>query len=529
MYYCVIILFSFVASLTGSVRSEPPLTTTGQRASNLPHRTRSAGSRNTNNTRTRRTEVDSATLRLRPVTPVLLEPVRPASANSRPPNSGAPHTNGPPNSRPPNSGAPPQVPSDSYDYLPPYSPPTAHQRHASEPALLAEPPPSYDEIFGRRRRGEKSRGERSRLSRRSQSHREVLDAPPVDTQPTGRVSNSSRRLISLTKLFGRSRRSSSQTEPVPLDPSTGPADDFTADWVASYSRTPRPFPTTRHESLSVASMSLVDSSASLPVPYRHPPPFTTAENSGHQSTSNQFIRHPPPQLGSSQSLNVLGTRSIGRTRNDHHSNSGQRQDRPRPSSSYVPTENTGSTPSTPNNRTHRLDNSGSTPVISNSCFNILGPTAHTPTPNTPTTSRIRAPGFSRGPSGSTLSLQHVSHLSSNANTNNINAVTSPSPPSTPTRPVECASTPTHPVECASSASTLVHAASVESVTCEADTSGSRAARRLRAETRRLLQQEITVTSEEEQHRCVCVWACMLLLHMHYNDSPLQSNEQPLPG
>ena len=537
--FCVVMysisFFSFVASLMGSVRSEPQLIrthlNTGQRSSNIPHRIRSTGSKSTrrtdqDNTRTRRTE-DSLT-----VPPVLSEPVRPSSA---------PNTDEPPNSRPPDSGGP-QAPSDSYDYLPPYSPPAGHQRHASEPGLLAEPPPSYDEIFGRRRRGE-----RSRLSRRSQSQREVLDAP-VDrpsssdmsnlplarvsnstgrvSTSTGRVSNSSRRLISLTNLFRRSRRSSSQADVVPTDPGTGPADDFTADWVASYSRTPRPFPTTRHEALSVTNagtMSLVDSSsASLPVPYRHPPPFIAAENT--VQAPNQIRRsQPPPQHGSSQSLNVLGTRSIVRTRNDLHGNSGQRQARPRPYSSFAsPTDTTGSTPSTPNNRTRRLDNSGATPVMSSSCFNILVPTPHTPTPHphTPTLhtpTRIRAPVLSRVSSGSTSSLQHASqHLSSNANTNNVNAVARASACSSPASHVMSG------VECASSASTLVHPASVESVSCEPDASVSRAsvesvscepdasvsraAMRLRAETRRLLQQEITVTSEEEQHRCVvCVW------------------------
>ena len=418
-----------------------------------------------------RDEIDPSTT-FRPITPVLMGTFRSASA----PNSSGQDSPLTTNPRPDTSlqgvqqqpsgeqnqnstiPPPPQVSADSYDYLPPYSPPRnreeqttdSHQRHVSEPVLLTEPPPSYDEIFGsnrereprdRHRRRRRQGEERSRFMRRSStsSHRETGndDNSQVSSRPSSRQSSGHRRLASLTNLFRRSRRhthadgeqsntpSGATAASQSVLPASRPRDvtEYTADWVASYSHTPRPFPTTRHDNLAVrstgsisglshsqVSRTLSDTSNSRlppprrrhppnPIPYRHPPPFPSAENL-LQVTSQSFL---PPSHGSSQSLNVQSTGSSrlpvpsARSRNDRDGNSRPSTSlvRSRPSSAYITTDsivnssqtarapNAGSTHSTPGLLSRRLVNTG---MMSSSCFDILAPhtsTSHTSQPVAP--------------------------------------------------------------------------------------------------------------------------------------------------
>ena len=403
----------------------------------------------------------------RPITPVLMGTFRSASA----PNSSGQDSPLSINPRPETSlqvvqpqptgehnqnatvPPPPQVSADSYDYLPPYSPPRnregqatdSHQRHVSQPTLLAEPPPSYNEIFGsnaekeprdRHRRRRRQGEERSRFMRRSStsSHRDTAndnDNSQVTSRPSSRQSTGHRRLVSLTNLFKRSRRHTHvdgerSTTPSGATPSQSNSSvlpesrqrdvrEYTADWVASYSHTPRPFQTTRQETLAVrstgsiphsqVSRTLSDTTNSRlppprrrhpqnPIPYRHPPPFPSAENL-LQASSQSFL---PPNHGSSQSLNVQSTGSSrlpvpsARSRNDRDGNSRPSAGlvRSRPSSAYIATDtpnvdapwmphasNGGSTHSTPGLLSRRLINTG---MMSSSCFDILAP--HTPTQHT---------------------------------------------------------------------------------------------------------------------------------------------------
>ena len=189
---------------------------------------------------------------------------------------------------------PPQVASDSFDYLPPYSPPRnvrgsqASQRSAilATPQGYPDPPPSYEEIFGQQSQSRGSQRQRhaSRYSRgrqeesggrgSSQSHGDG------GHHPSSR-SSGQRRLSSLTSLFKRSRRHSHDPgahhtshhipspRSHPLDQtsttsglaeiqggasqgavqrvhqdtaSTSPRQPLqrTASWVAAYNQTPRP-------------------------------------------------------------------------------------------------------------------------------------------------------------------------------------------------------------------------------------------------------------------------------------------------
>ena len=97
----------------------------------------------------------------------------------------ADHHSGPP---------PPQVSADSYDYLPPYSPPRESQleqeRQLSNPPLYPEPPPSYEEIFGRHRHRHRQHGYSPRNSNGSrgggeeeEEEEEEGDSHPLDKSP----------------------------------------------------------------------------------------------------------------------------------------------------------------------------------------------------------------------------------------------------------------------------------------------------------------------------------------------------------
>ena len=243
---------------------------------------------------------------------------------------------------------PPQVSVDSYDYLPPYSPPsgrgvsthqpTRDQTQFSEPQSYPEPPPSYDEIFGGGRRGGRRRRNRASNLRRSQTSGEQSIQSPDGSRPASqssesrlfsRNSSNQRRLPSLSRLFKRSRRhshtgasehinsSSQQTnEATPMD-----ITEYTASWVESYSHTPRPAEVLSTMSTggvsnthSQASRALSDTTTTrsspsarreLPVPYRHPPPFQ-GESIPQSSMSDVGGRsYPPPRRNISQSRGSL--------------------------------------------------------------------------------------------------------------------------------------------------------------------------------------------------------------------------------
>lgn len=203
-------------------------------------------------------------------------------------------------SGPSSAPQPPQVSADSYDYLPPYSPPqsggrpqqqaperTAHpssqqrvqSRPVSEPPLYPEPPPSYDEIFGgqssggrqRRRRGQRRQGgaETSNDGGNRRARSELRRSTSQNEGPI-RPSASQRRLASLTNLFRRARRhtqsSSSQNQravqqsqaPMSSNVAVGPMDanEYVASWVESYSRTPRPVEAMEARAEAFSSLSL---------------------------------------------------------------------------------------------------------------------------------------------------------------------------------------------------------------------------------------------------------------------------------
>ena len=221
---------------------------------------------------------------------------------------------------------PPRVSTDSYDYLPPYSPPqnggrpqsqqqlqlqqeaAAQQssqqrprsRQSSEPPLYPEPPPSYDEIFGgqsssgrqRRRRGQRRQrgaetlpGANEDGNRRSRS--ELRRSSSQNEGPI-RPSSSQRRLASLTNFFRRAKRQThsgnSQNQSsravqnninTPTSVNTSAADacppmdtnEYVASWVESYSRTPRPVEAmeARAEAMSLS----VGSTATHSLAYSH--------------------------------------------------------------------------------------------------------------------------------------------------------------------------------------------------------------------------------------------------------------------
>lgn len=192
---------------------------------------------------------------------------------------------------------PPQAGTDSYDYLPPYSPPrpveypgnqvsTAVVQQAQQ--VYHEPPPSYEEIFGQQNGGRQRQRQR-RPSQQSRSRQEEDRVRGGESQSqtdrsshrTGSRTSGHRKLPSLTSLFKRSRRHSrdlhlshrsnraqhreqvTSSSPVPdnqvaLSPSGASETDYqagspepstlqrTASWVASYSQTPRPITAYQH-------------------------------------------------------------------------------------------------------------------------------------------------------------------------------------------------------------------------------------------------------------------------------------------
>ena len=307
---------------------------------------------------------------------------------------------------------PPQVTADSYDYLPPYSPPTEsraggggqqpppshnqpqqrqqqqiQQRQQQQQGAFAEnsypdPPPSYDEIFGRSSSNGKEakepsrRRSRHRNEARSQRTRSERNSSP--RQPSSNFG----RLSSLTNLFRRTLRHTRSEGGT--DGGGGPpvADDYTAQWVASYSHTPRPHdamemqqqqqqsrsPATPIRGPTVSSPGSPQFAVSRqlgqphpradanpyvtnpPIPYRHPPPFPTPQN------TEQVDSHPTTPIsgrgtvrGSRGSLNLSLTRLPGgdstpgiirsRTPRDNGVQiRGLSRDRPRPASAYLPSE-----------------------------------------------------------------------------------------------------------------------------------------------------------------------------------------------
>ena len=201
---------------------------------------------------------------------------------------------------------PPHVSVDSYDYLPPYSPPQnggggrpqnqqeqatrlqpsrdqqrVQNRQGSEPPLYPEPPPSYDEIFGgnnsggrqRRRRGQRRQhgAESSNETNDSGSRqsRSALRRSTSQNEGPIRPSSSQRRLASLTNLFRRARRHTlstnshnqravrSQTS-TPINDASRPMDanEYVASWVESYSRTPRPVEAMEARAEAMSSVSV---------------------------------------------------------------------------------------------------------------------------------------------------------------------------------------------------------------------------------------------------------------------------------
>ena len=235
---------------------------------------------------------------------------------------------------------PPHVSADSYDYLPPYSPPqnrgqtrqeqervvqqqqlSSQQtgRQQNEPRLYPEPPPSYDEIFGaqnssgrqRRRRGQRnqrgqetSSGTNDNGNRRSRSG---LRRSTSQNEGQIRQSASHRRLASLTNIFRRVKRQSNsgnsqnqravgnQPAPPPTSDASRPMDtsEYVASWVESYSRTPRPV-----EAIEARSEAMM---------------LANAENTGVYSQSR------------SHTLQSVGDASNGRSQlsaSAHHGSSG---------------------------------------------------------------------------------------------------------------------------------------------------------------------------------------------------------------
>ena len=253
---------------------------------------------------------------------------------------------------------PPQVTADSYDYLPPYSPPKMmpapnvptqavqyqqpvgqqNQNEAGLPgASYPEPPPSYSEIFGQNessipsnsnQRNRESRNtfeiggarEPSRRSFRLRNRGRIgsSDTNSHSTNPNVRQSGVG-KLTSFTNLFRRTPRSQPEEAE---HPAVG-MEDYIAQWVASYNRTPRPH--TSQGSPSTDSMNRVDASnvtaatttatthqreqtscgffqrsssagtragygtTNCPIPYVHPPPFPIVDNT-HQTDSRSTSR-----------------------------------------------------------------------------------------------------------------------------------------------------------------------------------------------------------------------------------------------
>ena len=226
---------------------------------------------------------------------------------------------------------PPQVAADSYDYLPPYSPPIAgqpnprgqapqqhtatsrqqqQQQQQQSEGNYPEPPPSYDAIFG----GPPTTTATAGGTREQSRQRSVTSRDSSSSLGRGQTAqaadshNSSRqgKLSSLTNLFRRGRKHT-RTEGQASTDGVGVVDDYTAQWVESYSHTPRPHnvmghtpPLTRTASSPDPALSSVTrpsehrrspvpspgvSRSPLPspgvsplIPYRAPPPLALPEN-----------------------------------------------------------------------------------------------------------------------------------------------------------------------------------------------------------------------------------------------------------
>ena len=297
---------------------------------------------------------------LRPISPALTPhrstsaPVTTLSSTTRQLTSpDAPQLSGSNDDPTPSSSTsvppPPQVEADSYDYLPPYSPPrlTAQERQneseeqtataaaaatqapprqqyrsTGETRLYTAPPPSYDEIFGASRRGNggarhknRQRGSSSRQRSAGQTRSTSSSAVGASVQlsepsgarqqsrghPLTRQSTNQRRLASITNLFRKTRRNSSssshqQQEPTPpVVPSEEmDASEYTASWVASYSHTPRPIDAARFRMDALSSVSAPAYPQGRAQSSRALSDITTSRTARREGNPPIPYRHPPP-------------------------------------------------------------------------------------------------------------------------------------------------------------------------------------------------------------------------------------------
>ena len=406
---------------------------------------------------------------------------------------------------------PPQVSADSYDYLPPYSPPRESQlgqeRQLSNPPLYPEPPPSYEEIFGRHRHRHRQHGYSPRNGYGSQrSGGGGGGGGQSSSRQITRQSSNQRRLSSLTNLFRRTRRhsqdtSSSSRSRQQQQRSEQPSPDtneYTARWVASYSHTPRPTDRVDFRGgdglsiLSTGSTALQSHTPSLtshtmsdttpshsrregqpPVPYRHPPPFPSAENIP-QLTEHSVVplnsRNTQPQASTQTS--VASTSTVTHTSYSRQPHRGYHGNRPgrftRSESSHDPQQpfstilssdavppnvdisqltiehsqsstnmDAGQHRTTNRNRRERLSNLVMCTGISTSCFDILSAPegqqrsrqVHSAAREREVRSRGRPSSMvQRGPTGMRTvdpvlvggSQPTNSNVTANANSNNIN-------------------------------------------------------------------------------------------------------------
>ena len=382
----------------------------------------------------------------------------------------------------PHASLPPHVSEDSYDYLPPYSPPKilysgvaspheahqqsahrgkadvpsldeahqqsahrgkadvpsldeAHQQSASPP-LYPEPPPSYEEIFGRQSASNKhSRKQHSYSNTRLDQHhlglrRTTSNQPVSGHRPLLRQGPGPRKLSSLTNLFRRSKsRQSQESHPHGPPPSRSSmqryslqaqtdSGDLTGSWVRGYSLTHRPLDTmdfAGREATSVVSASTVahspihshvsrtisDMTSSRPrpsrnppIPYRHPPPFPSngefpgmpsslpgaiAVSQSESSIDNvaSDIHTTPASIPTSSARHNIQhgyghIHNVIRRRGPH-----VRQERPRPYSEIMASDDVEIFQPSAGEQyeaERRTQNLGGSRSLSSSCFDILGPT-----------------------------------------------------------------------------------------------------------------------------------------------------------
>ena len=243
---------------------------------------------------------------------------------------------------------PPHVSADSYDYLPPYSPPQnggrshgqqlqqeavqssqqrPRSRQSSEPPLYPEPPPSYDEIFGsqnssgrlRRRRGQRRQrgaetlpGTNEGGNRRSRS--ELRRSTSQNEGPI-RPSSSQRRLASLTNLFRRARRythsgnsqnqravQSNTNTPSAADASQQmDANEYVASWVESYSRTPRPTEALRAGNTATHSQVYSSNVSHAARDVTNSRPHSSVYRGSARGGNNPVPYRPPPPFPTTES------------------------------------------------------------------------------------------------------------------------------------------------------------------------------------------------------------------------------------